>query len=146
MSDILDRLISLHMTATAKELSAVLPHFCTVKVNAGELQKAIDEIKSLRAENEEVLRVNGTLQGYVNVLMDTVADTARHCGLLEEDVTPNSVELLNLLDGMQTHNENITSALRRLVKLKDHKDEHGKTEEYLKAQPVAWEVAREVLV
>lgn len=35
--------------------------------------------------------------------------------------------------------------LRELVELKDHKDEHGKSEYYLAHQPLAWMTARSLL-
>jgi hypothetical protein len=37
------------------------------------------------------------------------------------------------------------AVLKELVRLKELKDKHGKTEEYLKAQPLAWEAANEAL-
>jgi hypothetical protein len=36
-------------------------------------------------------------------------------------------------------------ALELLVKIKDHKDEHGKDEWYQESQPMAWDRARKAL-
>lgn len=49
--------------------------------------------------------------------------------------TPESVSRTNLL----------VAALRSLVYLKSIKDAHGKTDEYLRRQPLAWELARKAL-
>ena len=40
--------------------------------------------------------------------------------------------------------ERMDAALTELIRLKDLKDAHGKTEEYLRDQPLAWEQARNV--
>ena len=54
--------------------------------------------------------------------------------------TENSVKPFNASDA----NAPIT-ALRSLVKLKDHKDSNGKDRDYKRLQPVAWNVARDVV-
>jgi hypothetical protein len=45
---------------------------------------------------------------------------------------------------INTHDQ-VHEALSFLVRLKDHKQEHGKDEFYRTNQPVAWERAREAL-
>lgn len=46
---------------------------------------------------------------------------------------------------LQCRIEKLEYCLTRLVRLKTHKDEHGKTEYYLENQPLAWSQARSLI-
>jgi hypothetical protein len=61
-----------------------------------------------------------------------------HCGLSLYNSTPQTPSAVKVED-------DVTAALRELVRLKNYKDHFGKDDPYEEAKPVAWENARKAL-
>lgn len=78
------------------------------------------------------------ISNYTKALTDYINETGVGSTLLPDVVPPEKGTLTAKL-------ERVTNALRALVKLKEHKDAHGKTPRYTNEQPKAWEEARNAL-